>query len=561
MDRLSYLLLIAVAVLAGAPVSGADYVRPRGPSLRELALERGLHIGANFGHLVFGRSPNNWQDNPYLPTEKAIARDHFTIMTAGWENFPGHSWGGPGEYELSGTEHTVEWCLQHDVAYHFHGLGYVQRTPWFMDMPAETEKDLANIRRVYEDKVRDYVQLLAGRVKLWDVCNEHIAPGRRYQADDYWVRRWDSETESWRLHPYVRAYQGDSEDPEQGLVRWMARTFQLAHEIDPDATLIYLDFGNEVVGPTSNTMMRLVEDLRRADAPIHGVGFQMHLNNNLALGADVERGHGYETDDAYFDSMRANFRRLADMGLELWITEMDVTIDAEGDPDAELERQAEIYRRVFETVVECEAFRGVKTWGILDARPWGPSETRRYLFDDAGRPKPAFYAVQDVLAGYHPQTVAHDDFTGAATGRWQGEWSLSGPTADSTRRAPAADSADALVLRGSGATAERTVDLRGLRKAHLHYRRHAPDLTGDQQARLLLEAAVEDGDWQTVRVCDANAIGRRSPLEGAWQSVFATLPADAQGRLVGLRFRLEGAAGETEYALDELEVIADPVDE
>lgn len=251
---------------------------------------------------------------------------------------------------------------------HGHGLGYARRVEWFTEIPAETPEQKARIRKLYEDYVRETAHHFRGRIDLWDVCNEQL---------DYWYFSSGYLTD----FNYWRAYQNDPNDPGSGF-RFFTRTFELARRAAPDAELIYLDFNNEIICPKSNKMLELVTRLQREGAPIDGVGWQMHLDTGWRRDK-----HGIDSVDVYFDSIRENWERFDDLGLDLWITELDVKIDPEADPEQELERQAEIYRRVVEAALEFENFRGIKMWGIMDASPWGAREKRPYLFDQNGRAK------------------------------------------------------------------------------------------------------------------------------------------------------------------------------
>ena len=60
----------------------AQYVRPAGQTLRELAQARGFHIGANFPNLYQSWREDGKSGPRRFDPEAAIAKDHFTIMTA-----------------------------------------------------------------------------------------------------------------------------------------------------------------------------------------------------------------------------------------------------------------------------------------------------------------------------------------------------------------------------------------------------------------------------------------------------------------------------------------------
>ncbi len=535
--RASLLLFLLTGVLA----CSAEYMRPEGRTLRELLVLRRKHFGGNFGGLVLGDDPMNWKSSSTIADEQAIARDHFTILSAGWEMFPGHSWLGDGRYDYAGSDAFIEWCEETAIAVHGHGLGYNHRVGWFKNLPWQTEEQRAEVRRIYERYVRDTMTHFKGRVHLWDVCNEHVAPGGQYQSSRYLTAGWDREARKSVPFPYVEAYRGDLQGPTAG-VEWMARTFKLAHEADPEARLIYLDFSNETVCPTSNKIIELVRTLRAAGAPVGGVGFQMHMNTNLKRDWDANAGHGWATTDDYFDSIRENVHRLGDFGLEAWGTELDFGIDAEKDLDAELALQADLYRRLTEVCLDFDNFKGIKMWGVMDAKWNGtPIPGRPYLFDEQGRAKPAFFAVRETLESYHPEAY------GEASGRI-GPWQL----------ADAAAEGDMIRLRSDGATAARTVDLSGLRKARLRYSWLAEGFSQGGSAAVLLEVSIERGAWAAVKKHDGRYIAwHKGAGEGPF-TAYVTLPALPRGRPVETRFRLDGNGALFQAA--NLELIADAED-
>ena len=383
--------------------ANAQYVCPPGKTLRELAEARGFHIGANFPNLYGYWCEEGKSGSRRFDPEAAIAKDNFTIMNAGWEVFPGHTWEGEGQYDFDGTDHYIKWCEQNGIRFHGHGIGYVFRAGWpFKDLPVETEAEKARVREIYEQYVRDTVSHFKGRVHMWDVCNEHLYPP--YQSGGWLM--WNAEDGA---RSYWRAYDMDPRDAAGGY-DWYAKTLTIAHEVDPDAKLVLLDFNNEIVCPKSDTMYALAKTLLAKGLPLHGIGFQMHINTQCNRekwknGPERRKQHDL-SDDEYFDSMRKNIKRFTDLGLDVWITELSVDLDPDKPHDEELKRQAEVYRRVLEVGLENPGFKGIKLWGVVDDMDWQADKPfHPYLFDAEGRAKPAFFAVQDTLENYWPETT------------------------------------------------------------------------------------------------------------------------------------------------------------
>jgi endo-1,4-beta-xylanase len=144
----------------------------------------------------------------------------------------------------------------------------------------------------------------------------------------------------------------------------------------------------------SDGMFALAKQLKEEGVPIDGVGFQMHLGTDL----NRSKGHGLSTDEDYCKSLSNNPQRFSSVGLDLWITELDVGIDPKNDLQSELQRQADIYGKVVEIAVKIPRLAGIKCWGIMDRTAWNAVIPERpNLFDEKGNPKEAFYRVQSAL--------------------------------------------------------------------------------------------------------------------------------------------------------------------
>ena len=119
--------------------------------------------------------------------------------------------------------------------------------------------------------------------------------------------------------------------------------------------------------------------------PVDGVGLQMHV----ALGVMPKPRH-----------VRRAVRRFASLGLQVHITELDVRIRKPISRE-DLERQAEAYADMMRAACRYDACTGVFLWGLDDGHSWVPhffkENDSALLFDREYQPKPAYYAVADVL--------------------------------------------------------------------------------------------------------------------------------------------------------------------
>ena len=225
--------------------------------------------------------------------------------------------------------------------------------------------------------VRAMVRRYRGRVVAWIVCNEVTDPEGRHglRTDVPWYNT---------IGPH-----------------YVAEAFHQAHEQDPHALLLLNEFGFDTINqygdrpvPRQRATLEVLDHLLARDVPVHGLGIQAHL-----LATDfAERFHRRE--------FRHFLREVADRGLKILITEMDVLDD--GLPPNIRRRDrgvAEVYKRYLDTVLEEEAVISVIQYGLSDRwteenddNPRDDGVSRRPCpFDDKLRPKPAFWAIDEAL--------------------------------------------------------------------------------------------------------------------------------------------------------------------
>jgi endo-1,4-beta-xylanase len=134
--------------------------------------------------------------------------------------------------------------------------------------------------------------------------------------------------------------------------------------------------------------------LKSANVPIDAVGIQSHIK----AGSTSTIGKGL-TD--YMASIR-------DMGLQLFLTELDVNEDDL--PFDDLKQRdhaiAGVYRQFLDLTLRNASVEAVLTWGITDRYTWlnnipthkrkQPNRPQRSLpFDDDYRPTAAFFAMRE----------------------------------------------------------------------------------------------------------------------------------------------------------------------
>jgi GH35 family endo-1,4-beta-xylanase len=289
-------------------------------------------------------------------TYAGAAGRHFNYLTAEYEMKWDPVQRTQGVYDFSGGDAIVAFAESRGMRVKGHALVWHQALPGWVASLSPPE-----LRIAFEDHIRTVAGHYRRRVHAWDVVNEAI----------------DDSQPGLRSTVFSRGLGPD----------YVAEAFRLARKADPEAQLVYNDYGGEGLNRKSNDIYELVRGLKERGL-VDGVGLQMHISAaSFPAVADI----------------RANIHRLADLGLQVNLSEMDVRVrDVAGDAAAKLERQRQVYRDVVAACVAVPRCEAVTFWGFTDAHSWvdgtfGPDDP--LLFDDQYRAKPAFFGVQDAFLG------------------------------------------------------------------------------------------------------------------------------------------------------------------
>ena len=332
--------LAAGAVLAPRSRAGEDWI-----ALRELAEARGLFIGPAA------------QVNPLTadPNYAAVMAQEFNVLTP--ENDMKWSTIHPGrsQYNFTRADTLVNFALQNGMLGHGHTLLWHSQNPAWLTSGSFDRDEMIDI-------TVDHIYTVAGRysgtLMAWDVVNEAFNDNGTLRST-IWSQRIGAD--------------------------YMDMAFYFAADADPNAFLIYNDYGAEVLNAKSNAIYNMVVRMLREGVPIHGVGFQMHTTIN---------GLNYA-------SFAQNLQRFTDLGLVVCITEMDVRMQLPVTP-AKLTMQADVYRNVLQRFLKVPNALAFQTWGFTDRYSWIPNQFPGWgaalPLDADYAPKPAYDALWEVLA-------------------------------------------------------------------------------------------------------------------------------------------------------------------
>ncbi|RDC56951.1 hypothetical protein DU508_07055 [Pedobacter chinensis] len=217
------------------------------------------------------------------------------------------------------------------------------------------------------------------------------------------VHAWDAVNECLRDDGTLRVGPYDSASEPSDTFYWgqylgkdyIKNTFTYANQIDPTALLFINDYNLESSTAKLNALVNLINELKTAGVPIHGVGTQMHCNINTKY-ADI-------------DNM---FKKLASTGLKVRISELDVRLnpaekvgDVAASPTLQT-LQANMYNYVVKSYLQnvpAAQQHGITVWGVTDADSWIVVNQKKndapLLFKKDYGKKPAYAGMLQALKG------------------------------------------------------------------------------------------------------------------------------------------------------------------
>jgi endo-1,4-beta-xylanase len=320
--------------------SSADW-----PPLRALARAHGLRIGTAVSF------PELRDDDDY----RRVLRREFSMVTPEnamkWDTIHPR----PRTYDFAHADRIVAMARRNRMQVRGHTLvWHAQNPPWLEKALTSRRRAIkilrAHIRRVARHYRRDVTQ--------WDVVNEPLQAAGGALRDSPWLRAIGPD--------------------------YIELALRFAHRAAPRAKLYLNDFGLDETGDKLDGMAALVANLKARGVPLHGVGFQSH-------------GYCLESCSATFVGLENALRRVADLGVAVALTELDVLIPSPSTA-AGRDDQATSFRRAIDACLAVARCRTIVTWGFTDRYSLADvGLAEAHTFDADYRPKPAYWALYDRL--------------------------------------------------------------------------------------------------------------------------------------------------------------------
>lgn len=351
-------VLMTALMICSATVNAAT---PTGDRLKDIQSK--VMVGTEF--------PSGFTTMSDSSTFLSTATPEFNLVTP--ENCMKWDSTEPSQNSFNFTEgdKLVSWAQTNNYKVHGHALLWHNQTPsWVQNLSASAMQSAINN---HIDKVMGHYK---GKIAMWDVVNEAFEDNGSYR-NSFWYRTLGKS--------------------------FIENAFIRARAADPNAKLIYNDYNLEYTGPKSNAAYDMLKDLKSRNIPVDGIGFQMHLDIQYAID---------------YNDFAKNLQRFADLGLEIYITEMDVRVSS-NTTSAELQTQASYYKNIIEKCIAQPAVKGIQVWGFTDKYSWVPQtfsgRDNALLFDKSYNPKPSYYAMQAALATAPTPSVIYGDLDGSGS--------------------------------------------------------------------------------------------------------------------------------------------------
>ena len=363
--------LIAALVLATALVPAQTISSPAAATLKD-AYRPYFRIGAAINERQFEERDN--LADPIITTQFNTISPENALK---WASIHPRA----DEYNFTPADHYVAFGEK----YHMFIVGHC--LVWHSQVPAAVFQDAdgkpltreALLERMH-DHIRTVVGRYKGRIAGWDVVNEAL-----------------NEDGTMRQSQWYRIIGDD----------FIEKAFEFAHEADPKAELYYNDYSLENDAKRKGAV-ELIRKLKAHGVPITGIGLQGHMHLDTPTAAKEA-----ETIEDF-----------AALGIRVNVSELDVDIlprttrsdsadvsttaagtaqanpYTAGLPDDMQQALARRYSDLFDVFLHHSKSMGrVTIWGVTDAGTWlnnFPTRGRTnypLLYDRAGQPKPAFFAV------------------------------------------------------------------------------------------------------------------------------------------------------------------------
>lgn len=325
------------------------------PPLKELADKHNLEMG---NHAIL----NRLGEKPYANILTSQFDFALADNTPNWYFTDGGLRPSATTYNFKQFDQVMNFAEKNHMAVQAHHYLWGEEK-WLPGWLKNGHYTSGQLMQIIHDHIQTVGSRYKGRIREWTVVNEAFSRGQHmYGLKDWWA---------------------DATGGQQ----YMDQAFIWARQADPSSKLILNDFQNEARNDVSDAMYNYVKDAKARGVPIDGIGMQMHLDG---------------THPPTKDEVVSNMWRFGQLGVEVYVTELDVNMNDVKASDAEKDQtEANIYYEMARACIESKVCHSFAILGITDRETWynhlGIPDARPLLFDRDYKPKPAYYSVRNAL--------------------------------------------------------------------------------------------------------------------------------------------------------------------
>ncbi|MBX5143418.1 endo-1,4-beta-xylanase [Rhizobium lentis] len=272
----------------------------------------------------------------------------------------------PGVFSFASADRLVAFAQKNNMRVYGHTLIWYRVPDWVSEIA-----DARALRTAMDRHIKQVVARYKSSIDAWDVVNEPL----EYDAPD--------------LRDCIfRRHLGDD---------YIRVSFEMAHEADPDATLVlnetHLEKKSDVFEQKRAHILKIVEDLVARETPIHAVGLQAHFRPGL--------------DRIDPEEMGRFCAALKEMGIGVYITELDASCHfLKRDQGFSQAAYADIFREVITVAAEHGDLKGVTVWGMSEkygvpdekeADADGACTKRVNLYDENNAPRSSVDGIRRAI--------------------------------------------------------------------------------------------------------------------------------------------------------------------
>lgn len=229
-------------------------------------------------------------------------------------------------YEFKKADFIINFAKINNLNVRGHTLIWHTRTPEYIN----EIKDPNELEIEIKKHIRKVVGRYKNKIQSWDVVNEVINPSDDKPnglRDSYWYKILGE--------------------------RYIDIAFQEAHKADPNAILVYNEWGVEYDTKWSeirrNDVIKLIKRLKEKNVPISGFGIQSHLSTNNYM---------------FINDKLSNFIiDIQNLGLNVYITELDV-LNNSNIAESEI-LVSKVYRKYMDIILK-NKINTIVVWGVTD---------------------------------------------------------------------------------------------------------------------------------------------------------------------------------------------------